>query len=115
MVANFIFPELHLLPQVINNGGISFIEQVSAFTPEPFPLERLLPLIAVYWADVDTSSSTTSGNTVWYRETADPSLLERAKIDIAFFGNFVPTYLFIATWDHVGYFSQHTDKVRLAN
>ena len=108
-----------VIPQVNNNGGISFIEQVSAYTPEPFPLERLLPLIAVYWADVDTSSLTASGNTVWYRETADPSLLERAKIEItkAFLGyeNFVPTYLVIATWDHVGYFSRHTDKVRLTN
>lgn len=80
--------------------------------------ESQLQIIAPYWADVDTSGSDTSRDpgSVWYRETANADLLQKAKqsISSAFVNheNFVPTYLFIATWDHVGYFSGHTDKVK---
>ena len=79
--------------------------------------ESELQIIAPYWADVDTSGSDTDREpgSVWYRETVNAELLQKAKqsISSAFvnYDNFVPTYLFIATWDHVGYFNEHTDKV----
>ena len=62
-------------------------------------------------ADVDNVLG--NGN-VWYRLTSDSTLLSRAKSDIpvALSGqNFNPQYLFIATWDQVGYYKQHIDKV----
>ena len=100
-----------LKSQVNNNGVISFTRAVSDFTPEPFPLGNGLELIAPYWADVDTRGT----GLVWYRETASPDLLDRAQTEIrrifAAQENFVPTYLFIATWDHVGYYDSHVDKV----
>ena len=119
--------------QVNNNGVISFQSAVSAFTPESFPLSGGnafdyyeyyyyndygslpddLELIAPYWADVDTSPPGTG--TVWYRETSEPLLLDRAASDIqaAFVsqGSFVPTYLLIATWDGVSHFGEQTNLV----
>ena len=89
--------------QVNNNGDISFDTSVGTFTPETFPLANNLQLIAPFWADVDT---TVAGN-VWYREaSSERSLLQRARDEIrralASQEDFQPTFLFIATWDHVG-------------
>ena len=99
--------------QVNNNGDISFTTPVSAYTPQAFPLSGNLQLIAPYWADVDTRGT----GSVWYRQTTDTWLLARARDEIqaAFINqaSFNPTSLFIATWDHVGYYSRHTDKVGL--
>ena len=91
-----------------NNGDISFEGPVSTFTPQSFPLSGS-SLIAPYWADVDTTGT----GTVSYRETKDSSLLRRARDDVlrAFSVRFLPSLLFIATWDRVGYFSSQTDKV----
>ena len=67
-------------------------------------------MIAPYFSDVDTRGT---GN-IWYRSTFDPLLLAKAKIDIPLVlsgPNFNLTWLFIATWDHVGYYDYNTDKV----
>ena len=70
-------------------------------------------MIAPFWADIDFSKT---GN-VFYRQTTDPDLLARAtnEIKLAF-----PTSskakiknLLIVTWDEVGYYYQHIDKVLL--
>ena len=99
--------------QVNNNGLISFRTAVSTYTPEAFPLGGERRFIAPYWADVDTRPS--NGGTVWYRIECDNStLLKRAKYDVewAFPGTgFQPNWLFIATWEKVGYYNQKTDKV----
>ena len=99
------------LLQVNNNGDISFTTSVSQYTPDPFPLFGDLALIAPYWADVDTTGT----GTVWYRESTDAELLARARtmIQSAFTSqdNFIPSYIFVATWDHVGYYNSQTDKV----
>ena len=104
-----LYPSL----QVNNNGDISFTRPVSTYTPQTFPLSGNLQLIAPDWADVDTRGT----GSVWYRETTDTQLLARARDEIraAFINqaSFSPTSLFIATWDHVGYYSQRTDKVGL--
>ena len=96
--------------QVNNNGLLSFLRGVSLFTPEPFPLSGNQRVIAPYWADVDTRGT----GTVWFRITTNSSLLARARDEIAAFVNqedFSPAYLFIATWDHVGYYNRRTDRV----
>jgi len=66
-------------------------------------------IIAPFWADVDTTGT----GTVYYRETSDPSLLSRAANEIqgTVATSFTPSYLFIATWDAVGYYMNRTDKV----
>lgn len=99
--------------QVNNNGAISFTRAISQFTPDPFPLNSTQDIIAAYWGDVDTRPA--DGGTVWYRETSNSLLLSRFRDEIrAAFPNqreFIPTSLFIVTWDHVGYYRQNTDKV----
>jgi len=66
-------------------------------------------IIAPFWADVDTTGT----GTVYYRETSDPSLLSRAanEIQSTVAASFMPSHLFIATWDAVGYYMNRTDKV----
>lgn len=55
-----------------------------------------------------------AGNAVWFREEFNESLLMRAQKDIreayVQYSNFVPSWLFIVTWDSVGYFNIRTDK-----
>lgn len=70
-----------------NNGNVSFGSGVSTFTPSPLNTTTAAPMIAPYWADIDTRSGL---GTVGLRT------------DIA---NQV-----IVTWDNVGYFSIHGDK-----
>ena len=92
-----------------NNGIISFVKAVETFTPNPFPLADISPTIAPFWADVDTIGT----GRVLYRQTSNPDLLERARDDIScvFEESFTPAFLFIATWDHVGYYRSRVDKV----
>ena len=93
-----------------NNGHLSFAEPYSTFIPEELPDDDVF-LVAMFWADIDTRPE--DGGLVWYRITTSPDLLQKALSDIQ---KTYPTvsdldYLFIATWDHVGYFSQMTNKV----
>lgn len=94
-----------------NNGLLSFDVPVSQFTPQSFPLGDGRMIVAPYWADVDTRGT----GKVWYRETTEAALLTKAKSEIraAFINQmfFEPTTLFIATWDHVGYYDSNTDLV----
>lgn len=94
---------------------ISFDSPVTAYTPEPLPISGSRVLLSPYWADVDTRPS--DGGFVYYRRSTDPTLLNNARDQIRAvfplnFQTFTPTFLFIATWDHVGYYNSHTDKVR---
>jgi hypothetical protein len=92
------------------NGVISLNASVPQLTFELFPLNEAL--IAPYWADADTRDS----GIVWYRETNDTELLDRARMEIqSAFSNANQqtsniTHLFIATWDAVGYFELNRDK-----
>ena len=94
---------------------ISFLVQVSQYTPDPFPLGDDRRLVAPFWADVDT----TNGGQVFYRETTDSQLLKRATNDVtATFVNhrkFKATWLFVATWYEVAFFGARnfTHKVKL--
>ena len=93
--------------QVNNNGDLSFGAAWSVWTPTAFPIPNI-PLVAPYQADVDTRGT----GRVWYRSTQNTTLLTKAANDIqSLTGTFNPQWLFIATWDHVGYHSYGTDKV----
>ena len=69
-----------------------------------FPITGSL-LIAPFWDDVDIRSF---GN-IYYRQTSNATLLRRARDQLQeslpSSGNFIPSILFIATWDTVPGFS----------
>jgi hypothetical protein len=109
------------VPQVNNNGLLSFGQAVNAFVPLPFPLNVTnavgrIPLIAPYWADSDTRVV----GIVYYRESFNSADLDRAQREIrrafpAQASRFRPRRVFIATWVDIGYFNQHTDRVSALN
>ena len=119
-----LLTSIFIYMQVNNNGVISFQRPFSAYIPVPFPLingsingtnATSFQLIAPYWSDVDTRSE--NGGTVWYRESNAQEDITRARDDIrtayeeARDSNFAPHSVFIATWDHVGYYNTRDDKV----
>ena len=65
----------------------------------------------MYWADADTQPG--DGGYVWYRVTTYPAILQQALNDIQLAYSAVSyiDYILIATWDHIGYYPEHTDKV----
>ncbi|XP_062581789.1 protein mesh-like [Saccostrea cucullata] len=94
---------------IINtNGVISFLKTVSTYTPNPFPLDGDRRLVAIFWADVDTRN----GGTVWYRESTDQTILDRATNEVRTyfpqFFRFQATWVFIATWYDVAFFGCST-------
>ena len=91
-----------------NNGDLSFGVAFGSAAPTAFPIPAY-PVVAIYQADVDTRGT----GSVWYRNTTDSTLLAKAANDIrALTGTSVSLqWLFIATWDHVGYYSYGTNKV----
>lgn len=64
-----------------NNGNISFNNSVGSYTPEPFP-SASQPMIAPFWADVDTSG--TDGGAVYVAAPNDGTT--------------------VITWNDVGYY-----------
>ena len=96
--------------QVNQKGVISFENFQIVGTPSTLHFS-FLQMIAPFWADIDIRGT---GN-VFYRQTADPNLLARAtnEIQSAFptSSNKAIETLLIVTWDNVGYYFQHTDKV----
>ncbi|XP_061189930.1 sushi domain-containing protein 2-like [Saccostrea echinata] len=89
---------------VSTNGAISFLTPVSQYTPDPFPLDGDRRLITPYWGDVDTRK----GGQVWYRETTNSRILDRAsneiKTNFPEFNRFHAAWVFIATWDKVAFY-----------
>jgi hypothetical protein len=100
--------------QVHNNGIVALSKPPEHFLDDAFPIENYT-FIAPFFGDVDTRKA----GTVWYTDpvTKDLNILMRAESDIhrAFpeYEDFSPTYLFVATWDHVGYYKERNDKVRI--
>lgn len=87
--------------QVNSNGLLSFQAELPDFLNTEFPLPD--PVIAPFYSNVDT----TQAGTIWYYQTEDAKLLQRATDTIhdsfstAF--EFQALNLFIATWEGVGY------------
>ena len=84
-----------------NNGSVTFNAATSSFTPSSITGSTSNPIIAAYWADIDTrggevapspDGTSTGSNLLWY--DLDPV-----------------THTFTATWDDVGYFSSQTNKL----
>lgn len=84
------------------NGVLSFRSPLSVFLPEPFPLISSDVLVAPFWADHDVSVK----GQIFYRFSEDDTLLAEVgnTVTQAFEFNFVPSLLFIATWQGVAQF-----------
>ncbi|XP_070805409.1 sushi, nidogen and EGF-like domain-containing protein 1 [Pituophis catenifer annectens] len=99
---NFLF--------VNNNGVVSFGTYVSEYTPNAFPLKNGIAFVAPFWSDVDNRVS----GSIFWRQTEDPVLLSRFAADLSRYHpdiSFTPMWMFIATWDKVGYYGSASDKV----
>ncbi|XP_062853195.1 sushi, nidogen and EGF-like domain-containing protein 1 [Trichomycterus rosablanca] len=98
------FGDRHMGLYVNNNGLVSFLREVSQFTPVAFPIAGDRRVVAPFWADVDNRRA----GTVLYRESQDPAILTRATEDIhhyfSEFQTFVATWVLIATWHQVTFF-----------
>ncbi|XP_045150472.1 sushi, nidogen and EGF-like domain-containing protein 1 [Echinops telfairi] len=93
------------LPSSVNNNGIvSFLKEVSQFTPAAFPIANDRCVVAAFWADVDNRRA----GDVYYREATDEATLRRATGDVRRYFpellGFSATWAFIATWDRVTFF-----------
>jgi len=73
---------------VNNNGNVSFNQGIAAFTPSG-PQGATQPVISPFFADVDTRNATSG---VVYLRTDIPNQV-------------------IVTWDAVGYYNSHADKL----
>ncbi|KAG8143308.1 hypothetical protein E2320_000547 [Naja naja] len=94
---------------VNNNGVVSFGKYVSEYTPTAFPLKEGIPFVAPFWADVDNRVS----GSIYWRQTEDSVLLSRFAADLSRYLvdiSFTPTWMFIATWDQVGYYGSASNK-----
>jgi len=76
-----------------NNGNITFGAPYGDYTPSGFPSAAIPPMIAPFWADVDTRPAATGR--VWY------------KIIDSNNGGALDTL--VVVWDNVGYYNQHAD------
>ncbi|KAI4888995.1 hypothetical protein NFI96_019092, partial [Prochilodus magdalenae] len=103
-VAFPFFGDRHTGLYVNNNGLVSFLREVSQFTPVAFPIAGDRRVVAPFWADVDNRQA---GN-VFYRESKDPAILKRATENIHLyfpeFPMFSATWVLIATWHQVTFF-----------
>ena len=70
-----------------NNGNITFNGPQSGYTPEQFP-SSFQPMIAPFWADVDTSGP--NGGNVYVAAANDDTM--------------------VITWNDVGYFNENNDQ-----
>ncbi|KAM9316464.1 sushi, nidogen and EGF-like domain-containing protein 1 [Gastrophryne carolinensis] len=98
------FGDKHNGLYVNNNGVLSFLREVSQFTPVAFPISGDRRVVAAFWADVDNRR----GGDVFYRETEDPRVLNRANKDVSSYfpelSDFNATWVFIATWYRVTFY-----------
>ena len=88
---------------------LSFLTEIPSYFNIEFPLDY--PIIAIFYSDVDCRAS----GEIFYRSSTDPILLRRAQTELksAFREavQFLPSELFIATWNQVGYYEERKSKV----
>ena len=88
--------------QINTNGVLSFQSPLSGSVPQGFSLSDVSSTVIVPF--LDTLGIRRFGN-IFFRATSNAALLQRARDQLQELfpssGNFIPTTLFIATWDRV--------------
>jgi hypothetical protein len=84
-----------------NNGNLTFGHSLYSFTPSAITGNIGIPIIAAWYADVDTRADAPSGDPTWdgYPRTNG-----------VYYDLDAVRGAFTATWDYVGYYSRHLDK-----
>lgn len=88
---------------VNNNGNLTFETGLSTFTPETIGTGFNSPIIAAFWADVDTRGGAIT-------EGASPGGNSLGSNQV-FYDLDANNGVFTATWDDVGYYSNHNNKI----
>uniref|UniRef100_A0A182XKY2 Nidogen n=1 Tax=Anopheles quadriannulatus TaxID=34691 RepID=A0A182XKY2_ANOQN len=96
------------------NGILSFGGELVGFLNLPFPLGN--PLIAPFYANVDTTLPNDTATIVYFK-SRDPTLLHRTTELVrdnfgsllARTGGFEALQVFVATWEHVGHYSMKNE------
>ncbi|XP_036429013.1 uncharacterized protein LOC118809641 isoform X2 [Colossoma macropomum] len=89
---------------VNNNGHLTFDQPWDSYTPTQFSAYNGRDIIAPLWTDIDNRAT---GN-ISYNQYTSGSVLSQATRDInQYFPEFIFTasYVFVATWDKVAYYS----------
>ena len=90
--------------QVNNNGHLTFDQPWDSYSPAQFNAYTGRDIIAPFWTDIDNRGN---GN-ISYNQYTSGSVLSQATRDINqyFPGvNFTASWVFVATWDNVAYYS----------
>ncbi|MBD2766652.1 T9SS type A sorting domain-containing protein [Hymenobacter sp. BT664] len=85
-----LFGTIYNRVYINTNGNITFDRPLDAYTPAGFPINT--PMIAAFWADVDTRGPDdrgTGSGSVWYKVFPDR---------------------LVVVWNRVGYFSRRIDR-----
>ncbi|XP_072771226.1 sushi, nidogen and EGF-like domain-containing protein 1 [Nerophis lumbriciformis] len=108
-VAFPFFGDRHSGLYVNNNGLVSFLREVSQFTPVAFPIAGDRRAVAPFWADVDNRRA----GRVFYRESRESSILSRAAAHVRIYfpdlSDFNATWVLVCTWDRVTFFGGGKD------
>lgn len=83
------------------NGSVTFGTALEAYTPTAITASTNIPIIAPFWADTDTRSGPT---------LASPGGTSTGS-NLVFYDLDVTNQIFTATWDDVGYYDEHLDKL----
>lgn len=86
---------------VNNNGNITFASGRSQYTPNVITANTSNPMIAAYDADVDTRAGTTTASSGGTSQGTD----------LVYYDLDASNGIFTATWDDVGYYNQHVNKL----
>jgi len=99
----------HFILQVSINGYLSFSSRSAYSTTVGFPFKNPgVKLICPFWANVDT----TAGGAVYYRDASGSTTIDNEiRRYFRSAASFTSTWVLIATWQNVGYYDNHADKV----
>lgn len=95
--------------QVSNAGIVSINASEVRGVPVEFPTTGIL--LAPFWADADTTTAGTVRYGIVTNSTTLASVAQKIRAGFNVHSTFTPAYVFIVTWNGVGYFDRMSDLV----